>query len=185
MVKNSEENSDKRKEQKKREKARKFLRDNGILPPFGTELNDEQELINEQISNNDFTYVEQLKESKRSVKKSSKPTEIRKPSSDEIFLWHVAKEESKKENKIFEITPEDVKIPKTCPYFGIELTMNFSDFESANYCTIDLLDEYRGYVKENIQVVSKLSKTIKNQIPTDYLINFAKNILSIHKKKSK
>jgi hypothetical protein len=185
MVKTGEENSDKRKEQKKRERARKFLRDSGILPPFGTELNEEQQLINEQISNNDFTYVEQLKKSKKLTKKSSKPIEISKPTSDEIFLWHIAKEDAKNENKIFNITPEDIKIPKTCPYFGIELTMNFSEFESVNYCTIDLLDESKGYVKGNVQVISKLSKNIKNQIPTDYLLNFAKNILSLHKKKSK
>jgi hypothetical protein len=182
-------NPEKRREQKKREKARKFLRDNGILPPVGTTLNEEQERINHQISENDFSYVDELKNSKkttkRRVKSKIKSVESSEPTSDEIFLWHVAKENAKKENMVFEISPNDIKIPNKCPYLNIELTTNFSDFEKPNYYTIDLFDKKRGYIGGNVQIVSKLSSEIKNQIPEEYLIVFAKNIVKIYKNSKK
>lgn len=178
-------NPDKRRDQKRREKARKFLRDNGILPPVGTPLNEEQERINNQISENDFSYVEELKNSKKTTKRRSrsktKSVESLEPTSDEIFLWHIAKENAKKENIKFEISPNDIKIPNKCPYLGIELTTNFSDFEKPNYCTIDLFNKKKGYIVGNVQIVSKLSSEIKNQIPDEYLIVFAKNIAKIFK----
>lgn len=59
---------------KKRERVRRFLRKEGILPPYGQTLNDEQQKIWNQISNNNFTYYNEIKESKKKttekVKKS-------------------------------------------------------------------------------------------------------------------
>ena len=50
-------NKDKLKLQKKREKVRNVLRKHNILPNVDEQLNDEQQLIFEQISKNDFCRV--------------------------------------------------------------------------------------------------------------------------------
>lgn len=46
------------KESGKRHKVRTYLRKKGILPPYGSELTLEQNLINEQIQNGDFSFYE-------------------------------------------------------------------------------------------------------------------------------
>jgi len=58
-------NKDKVKLQKKREKIRFYLRKHNILPPVGESLNDEQNEILEQISNNDFSFYLSFKENKK------------------------------------------------------------------------------------------------------------------------
>ena len=60
-----EQNPEKRRLQKKRERARKKLRDMGILPPPGTDMSEEEKKIDDQISNNDFSYVDSFRKNKR------------------------------------------------------------------------------------------------------------------------
>lgn len=57
---------------KKRERVRKFLREEGILPPYGQTLNDEQQKIWNEISNNNFTYYNEIKENKKQTTKKIK-----------------------------------------------------------------------------------------------------------------
>ena len=54
-------NPEKRTGQKRRERVRKSLRDSGILPPISEPMNDEQQEINNQIGNNDFSYWDKIK----------------------------------------------------------------------------------------------------------------------------
>ena len=72
-------NPEKRTEQKKREKIRASLRKKGILPPVGEPLNDEQTKILEQISNNDFSYWDGIKNNKFSSPKTNEKTIIKSP----------------------------------------------------------------------------------------------------------
>jgi hypothetical protein len=54
----------------RRNTARRFLRNHGIFPEYGAEMNEEQTVINEQIDNNDFTYYEKIKSEKEQERKS-------------------------------------------------------------------------------------------------------------------
>jgi len=55
--------------EKKRQRARAYLRGYGILPPIKTPLTPEQQIIETQISNNDFTvYKEMVERNKLSIK---------------------------------------------------------------------------------------------------------------------
>ena len=173
-------NPEKRLEQKRREKVRKALRDRGILPKVGEVMNEEQKEIDNQISNNDFSYWDSIKlipSRSGGVDKQIK-TPIKSP---EYLLWYRAKESSKKRNKEFNLTIDDIIIPTHCPYLNVELITSFEDTNYSNYYSIDRIDSSKGYVKGNIQIISRLANTMKNNATTEQLITFSQNVLKIHK----
>jgi hypothetical protein len=172
-------NPEKRLEQKRREKVRMALRKKGILPPVGEEMNDEQLLINEQISNNDFTYWDSIKlrtSGSGGIDKQIK-VNIQSP---EYLLWYRAKQNSKEHNREFNIDIEDIIIPLHCPYLGIELLTNRENCYSHNYYSIDRIDSKKGYVKGNVQVISRLSNTMKSNSTIEELITFSQNVLKMY-----
>ena len=63
-------------------------------------------------------------------------------------------------NRDFEITVDDIYIPKTCPVLGMKLVHGWEDDENSP--TLERIDNNKGYLKENIMVVSALSNRIKN-----------------------
>jgi hypothetical protein len=172
-------NPDKRLEQKRREKVRRALRDRGILPPVGQEMNEEQIKIDEQISNNDFSYWDSIKSKKTTNGGIDKQIRL-KIKSPEYVIWYRAKENSIKRNKEFNLELEDVIIPSHCPYLGVELLFDVEDSNKNNYYSIDRIDSSKGYVKGNIQIISKLANTMKSDSTNEELLTFAENVLKIH-----
>ena len=63
-------------------------------------------------------------------------------------------------NRDFDITVDDIYIPKTCPVLGMKLVHGWEDDENSP--TLERIDNNKGYLKENIMVVSALSNRIKN-----------------------
>jgi hypothetical protein len=173
-------NPEKRLEQKRREKVRKALRDRGILPKVGEVMNEEQKEIDNQISNNDFSYWDSIKLRKTNNGGIDKQIEI-PIKSPEYLLWYRAKESSKQRNKEFNLTIDDIIIPIHCPYLNVELITSFEDTNHSNYYSIDRIDSSKGYVKGNIQIISLLANIMKNNATTEQLITFSQNVLKIHK----
>jgi hypothetical protein len=169
-------NPEKRQEQARREKVRTSLRKKGILPPVGEVMNDEQLLINEQIGNNDFTYWNSIKLTKGNTKPQSR-TNIKSP---EYLIWYRAKQSAKEYKKDFDLSVEDIIIPTHCPYLGVELLTNKEECYSPNYYSIDRIDSTKGYVKGNIQIISRFSNTIKNNATIDQLVTFSQNVLKMY-----
>jgi hypothetical protein len=170
-------NPEKRTEQKKREKIRATLRKKGILPPVGGFLNDEQTKILEQISNNDFSYWDTIKNSKLSTPKTNEKTNIKSP---EYLIWCRAKQNSKEKGLEFNISVEDIIIPSHCPYLNIPLLTEQSSHHSKSYYSIDRIDSSKGYIKGNIQIISYMANTMKNNATNEQLIVFANNILKLY-----
>jgi hypothetical protein len=173
-------NPDKRLEQKRREKVRKALRDKGILPPVGEDMNEEQKEIHTQISNNDFTYWDSIK-----LQKTKRDGGIDKQikvsvKSPEYLIWYRAKDNSIKYNKEFNIELHDIIIPSHCPYLNIELTTEPINSSKPNYYSIDRIDSSKGYVKGNVQIISLLANTMKNNATIEQLITFSQNILKLY-----
>lgn len=78
------------------------------------------------------------------------------------------------------IDESDIIIPTHCPYLGVELT---SKVESCNHSTtisLDRIDSSKGYIKGNVQVISRLANLMKSYATKEQLITFSKNVLKLH-----
>lgn len=78
------------------------------------------------------------------------------------------------------ITVEDIVIPKTCPYLGIELTNEYRKGRVFSNASIDRINPQLGYIPNNIQIISDLANRMKQNATPEQLVAFAKGILAIH-----
>lgn len=70
----------------------------------------------------------------------------------------------------FDISAADIMIPKCCPVLGIPLrTSRGIGKHTANSPSLDRIDPTRGYVKDNIWVISMRANTLKNDASLDEL----------------
>lgn len=77
------------------------------------------------------------------------------------ILINAAKKRAKDSNLDFNLTLEDILLPKYCPILGIELKFNNIKACDNSY-SIDRIDPSKGYVKGNVQIISFKANTIKN-----------------------
>jgi hypothetical protein len=80
----------------------------------------------------------------------------------------------------FDITIDDIVIPEYCPYLNIKLTFEYDAENNDSYYVLDMIDYSKGYVKENVEVLSLKANRLKYNTNKEELITFAKNILKMH-----
>jgi hypothetical protein len=87
-------------------------------------------------------------------------------------LFSNAKQRAKKSNIEFSITKEDIDIPDTCPVFGFPLKRE--ERKTWMYApSIDRIDNTKGYVKDNIIIVSRRANILKKDATIDELRKLA------------
>lgn len=89
-------------------------------------------------------------------------------------------ERSKKKNIFCNLTIDDIKIPDKCPLLNENFKFG-SKYDKWFSYSLDRIDNSKGYIKGNIQVVTYLANTMKSQASKKQLIIFAKNILELFK----
>ena len=93
-------------------------------------------------------------------------------------LFWAATRRAKDKGIEFTICKEDIVVPTHCPYLGIPLARHRTRGESRrDIATLDRIDPQKGYTKDNIEVMSWLANTMKNNAPPELLIKFAKEVL--------
>jgi hypothetical protein len=75
------------------------------------------------------------------------------------------------------ITIDDINIPDICPALGIRLEIGKGKIVPASP-TLDKIIPERGYVPQNVQVISWKANTMKSNASRGELIAFARWILS-------
>lgn len=96
------------------------------------------------------------------------------------ILWDSARRRSKLEGFEFNLDRSDIVIPERCPYLGISLTSYRGRGNIWTNASIDRIDNNRGYVKGNIQIVSRKANTMKQDVSIEELLCFARNIIERH-----
>jgi len=69
---------------------------------------------------------------------------------------------AKVKNIEFNIGYEDINIPRKCPILGIEIFKK-GKISSDNSPSLDRIDNAKGYIKENIRVISQRANQLKNE----------------------
>lgn len=92
------------------------------------------------------------------------------------YLWFRAKQRAAKYGYEFNIEESDIVIPEICPILEVPIILG----GKGNYeytPSLDRIDNSKGYVKGNIQVISKKANSMKNSATIEELRCFCKNIL--------
>ncbi len=95
-------------------------------------------------------------------------------------MLDAARQRAKAEGLPFDITAADIVIPERCPALGMTLisaVVSGSGKGSAASPSLDKIVPMRGYVRGNVQVISRLANTMKNCANPAQLKAFAKWIL--------
>lgn len=95
-----------------------------------------------------------------------------------------ARNNAKRSNVDFNLEIDDIIIPDKCPYLEIPMTNNvgLNNRGLKDSYSIDRIDPSKGYVKGNIQIISKLANTMKNEATIEELLTFSRNAIKIHSK---
>jgi hypothetical protein len=88
----------------------------------------------------------------------------------ELYLWKAAKQRAHKDGLYFTITPDDIKIPVTCPVLGIPISFGAKATEDRSHSpSLDRIDPKLGYVPGNIIVMSHKANTLKSNATVEEL----------------
>jgi len=81
-----------------------------------------------------------------------------------IEMYSRAKRRAKRKNIEFDLSVSDILniIPEVCPYFSVPFT-EFSNIKNMDFSmSLDRIDNNKGYIKDNVQVISFRANVLKN-----------------------
>ena len=97
------------------------------------------------------------------------------------MLWQ-AKASASQKNLSFNLDETDIIIPTHCKYLEIPLTQSLGSGVVWSNASLDRIDSSLGYIKGNVEVISRKANTMKNMATDEELVTFAKNVLTIYRK---
>lgn len=84
------------------------------------------------------------------------------------YLFTHAKNRAKKRGIEFSLSKEDVYLPDQCPVLGTSFVVR-----TQYAMSLDRIDSTKGYIKNNVQVISKKANTMKSNASEIELKKFA------------
>lgn len=92
------------------------------------------------------------------------------------YIIRNSKYMAKRRNIYFDLKYTDFELPKYCPILGVELEYGSNtDGNSPYHATLDRIDNSKGYVKDNVMVISRLANAMKNAASFEQLEQFITN----------
>lgn len=99
----------------------------------------------------------------------------------EIILLGQARYRAKRKGIEFNLDPSDIKIPKNCPVLKIPLTKGGSNGgPRGGSPSLDRINNKKGYIKGNVQVISHRANTMKHCATNKELLLFASWVKKIY-----
>lgn len=86
----------------------------------------------------------------------------------EYNLWVAAKKRAREQGLLFTITLEDIIIPQVCPVFGLPLCVGTQE-EHDNGPSLDRKNPKKGYIPNNVWVISYRANRVKNDATLEEL----------------
>jgi len=93
--------------------------------------------------------------------KSIRGLRYRKKNPRKVLLTR-AKSRAKVKDLDFNLSIDDIVIPKICPVLGIPIYTSTTGRQSSNSASIDRIDSSKGYTKDNISIISWRANSLKN-----------------------
>jgi hypothetical protein len=144
------------------------LRRLNLMPPVGSELSEiQKEIINDvylnwKNKNRNYFIVKYLH-----------------LTSPEGRLLYRTYNTSQKDGFNYNLTIDDIIIPEYCPYLNIKLSTDPKDHKEPNYATVDRIESCKGYVKGNVQVISRKANMMKSLASQEQILQFSINALKL------
>jgi len=94
----------------------------------------------------------------------------------ERAIYRAAKHRAKTRGIEFNLDFTDIVIPEVCPILGIALKQHYntgSHGGKPDSMSLDRVDNSKGYVKGNVQVISHLANSMKSTASKEQLLAFA------------
>jgi len=88
-------------------------------------------------------------------------------------MFHSAKYRATKENILFNLKVSDIVVPSKCPILNIEFKHDNRRNAKYNSPSLDRIDNSKGYIQGNVQVVSYRANTMKGDASPEELLQFA------------
>jgi len=89
-----------------------------------------------------------------------------------------ARHRAKKEKIPFNITIEDIVIPKICPYLGIPILKNRKKI-TDNSPSLDRIVSKSGYIKGNVEIISNRANTGKSNLSAKEHLQIGKRMFKL------
>lgn len=89
------------------------------------------------------------------------------------YLVKTARANAKKKKLPFNLTTLDVHLPNVCPVFKTPFVYN-----TPYAASLDRIIPAVGYIKDNVQIISRKANTMKNNASPEELKEFARWVLS-------
>lgn len=99
----------------------------------------------------------------------------RKRNPSKVILTR-ARGKAKERGWEFNLELSDIVIPEVCPYFGEPLRFEGKLFDWAP--SLDRIDNSKGYIKGNVEVISYLANRMKNNASQDTLLRFCQAVIN-------
>lgn len=101
--------------------------------------------------------------------------------SAEYKMRNRAQQRAKNSRLEFNLELSDINIPNVCPVLGVPLVAHSGSSGGHKYSpSLDRIDPTRGYIKNNVRVISHLANQMKSHADVNEMRKFAKWILNEH-----
>ena len=92
-----------------------------------------------------------------------------------------AKRRAAKVGREFSIELGDLEVPEVCPIFGVPLVFGATGTSCDFSPSLDRIDSSKGYVKGNVQIMSRLANCMKWTATPEQLLAFSLGVLAIYR----
>lgn len=127
----------------------------------------QKERARRHYQNNREKYLERARNQRKYEKAKLSPRRL---------IYQRLKGNAKARGIQFCLDLDDIVVPDKCPYLGLELKFGTGRPQHDSY-SVDRVDSTKGYVKGNVEIISRLANMMKQDATPELLLRFAREVI--------